>query len=97
MHISQGSCSFQKACSKAQNWEAGELEPVPWLTPRWLGRGRLTVLRHLQDVAEQRAVAVEGLGPRQVDGPSFCGAEGRHGVLGGVRKLPGGEIWWGHL
>lgn len=61
------------------------------------GAGRLTVLRHLQDVAEQRAVAVEGLGPRQVDGPSLCGAEGRHGVLGGVRQLPGGEIWWGHL
>lgn len=55
------------------------------------GAGKLTVLRHLQDVAEQGAVAIEGLGPRQVDGPPLRGAEGRHGVLGGVRQLPGGE------
>ena len=56
------------------------------------GRARsLTVLRHLQDVADQRAVAVEGLAPRQVDGPPLRGTEGRHGVLGGVRQLPGGE------
>lgn len=51
----------------------------------------LTVLGHLQDVADQRAVAVEGLGPRQVDGPPLRGTEGRHGVLGGVRQLPGGD------
>ena len=54
------------------------------------GRARtLTVLGHLQDVADQRAVAVEGLAPRQVDGPPLRGTEGCHGVLGGVRQLPG--------
>ena len=53
------------------------------------GRARtLTVLGHLQDVADQRAVAVEGLAPRQVDGPPLRGTEGRHGVLGGMRQLP---------
>lgn len=51
----------------------------------------LTVLGHLQDVADQRAVPIEGLGPRQVDGPLLRGAECRHWVLGGVGELPGGK------
>lgn len=55
------------------------------------GGSSLTVLRHLQDVADQRAVAVEGLGPRQVDGPSLRGTESRHWVLRGMRQLPGGD------
>lgn len=53
--------------------------------------GKPTVLRHLQDVADQGAVAVEGLGPCQVDGPPFRGAESRRWVLRGMRQLSGGE------
>lgn len=63
--------------------------PSPCL--RLAAAGSLTVLRHLQDVAKQGAVAVEGLGPRQVDGPPLRCAEGRHRALGGVGQLPGGE------
>lgn len=48
----------------------------------------LTVLRDLQDVADQGAVAVKGLGPREVDGSLLCGAQNRDWVLWSVRKLP---------
>lgn len=40
---------------------------------------------------DQRAVAVKGLGPRQVDGPPLCGAERCHWVLGSVRQLSAGK------
>lgn len=77
----------READAAAPHWGAGH--------PACGGCGvrarNLTVLGHLQDVADQRAVAVEGLGPRQVDGPPLRGTEGRHGVLGGVRQLPGGD------
>lgn len=49
----------------------------------------LTVFGDLHDVAEQGAVAVEGLGPGEVDGPFLQGAEGGRGALGGVGELPG--------
>lgn len=48
----------------------------------------LTVLRHLQDVADQGAVPVEGLRPGEVDAALLRGAQGGQWVLWGVGKLP---------
>lgn len=55
---------------KAGDSDEGKLEPRPARATARAARGvSLTVLGHLQDVADQRAVPIEGLGPRQVDGP----------------------------
>lgn len=48
----------------------------------------LTVFRDFQDVADQGAVAVEGLGPCEVDGPLLCGAQNCDWVLWSVGQLP---------
>lgn len=49
---------------------------------------RLTVLRDLQDVADQRAVAIKGPGPREVDGPPLCQAQKRYRIFWSVGELP---------
>ena len=48
----------------------------------------LTVLGHLQDVAYEWAVSVEGLRPGQVNAPLLGGTQGGHWVFWRVRKLP---------
>lgn len=60
---------------------------MPAVPERW--EQPLTVLGDLHDVAEQGAVAVEGLGPGEVDGPFLLRAQDGHGALGGVGELPG--------
>lgn len=48
----------------------------------------LTVFGDLQDVADEGAVAVKGLGPREVDGSLLRGAQQRDRVLWSVGELP---------
>lgn len=48
----------------------------------------LTVFRHLQNVADQGAVAIEGPGPCQVDGPLLGGAEKRYWIFWSMGQLP---------
>lgn len=57
-------------------------------TRRWRWHRCLTVLWDLQDVADQGAVAVEGLSPGQVDGPLLRGAQDRYWVFWSVGQLP---------
>lgn len=48
----------------------------------------LTVLRDLQDVADQWAVAIKGSGPREVDGPPLRQAQERDRIFWSVGELP---------
>lgn len=65
--------------------EGGKMEEEV-RTLRWL-----TVLRNLQDVANERTVAIKRLGPGQVDGSFFRCAQLGCGVLRGVGQLPAGN------
>lgn len=48
----------------------------------------LTVFRDLQDVADQGAVAIKGLGPCEVDGPLLCGAQNCYWIFWSMGQLP---------
>lgn len=54
----------------------------------------LTVFRHLQDVADERAVAIKGLCPCEVDGALLWDAVGSNWILWSMGELPvRGKRW----
>lgn len=59
------------------------------LLSEWWGASRsLTVFRDLQDVSDEGAVAIKGLGPCEVDSPPLCGTQNCYRVFWSMGQLP---------